>query len=58
MPLSLYGSPAHIDKCSGLKGYGNCHDYVKKVAGHKQRIPNELSLDRVIDGKTLSVSYD
>ena len=58
MPFSLCSGPTHIDKCAGPMSSGNCRSRVKEVAGHRQRIPEALSLDRVIDGKTLSVSHD
>lgn len=55
MPTLFYKKPPFIEKALGPLSYGAVHQYSEKAVESKSRIPDRLSFDNVMEGKTLPV---
>lgn len=56
MSLFFYRKPDFIEKVDGPMNYVNCHNYASQAAACRNCIPDRLSFDNVLEGKTLPVS--
>ena len=55
MSLFFYKKPEYIEKDGGPLNYVTVHKYAEKAASCKTCIPDRLSFDNVLNGKTMPV---
>ena len=56
MSILFYKRPIHVPKEAGPLCTSNCQKYVKRAGASKDSIPEGLSLENIIDGRTLPVA--
>ena len=56
MSILFYKKPFYIDKEAGPLSGANCQKYVERAGLLKDAIPEELSFENIVEGRTLQVS--
>ena len=56
MSVLFYRRPDYVDRPAGPLNLEDCQKYVERTKNNRHNIPQELSFDNVLAGKSLPVS--